>query len=84
MTAHLFALGLVSLLLGPSYPLSRYPDPISTGVVVSPTDDVAGRQVRFVSSTPSLLARRDEGGRMQRLLRSDDQCARRRARVGDG
>ena len=61
-----------------------FPGSLGVFMLMSPTDDVEGRQVRFVSSNPSLLARRDEGGRMQRLLLSDDECARRRARVGDG
>ena len=51
--------------------------PASLGIFMlfSPTDELEGRRVRFVSSDPHLLARRDAGGRLQRLLLPVDECS---------
>ena len=56
-----------------------FPGSLGVFMLMSPRDDVEGRRVRFVSSDPDLLRRRDAGGRMQHLLLSADECSRARA-----
>lgn len=46
----------------------RFPGVAAAFVIFFPTDVVAGRVVRFVSSDPRTLAARDSGGRIASLL----------------
>jgi hypothetical protein len=61
-----------------------FPGSLGIFMLFNRTDEVERRRVRFVSSDPKLLARRDAGGRMQQLLLPDDECPQRDGHVSDG
>ncbi len=51
-----------------------FPGSVGVFVLFYPDDEIEGRRVYFVSSDPELLARREEGGRVARLLLPASAC----------